>query len=134
MTDSVEGPVLTVSAVMGDIDGERAWGSAIGALSMRAGQLREGVTSPVRLSVVFHVDGRLAPNDFEGVRTGRFRKKDRLLTVQAAVQSGPVEDRRAVLTDLLRDAVAEAEAYVRQRRIADDLLAIRNLVDDLSAE
>ncbi|WP_129788647.1 hypothetical protein [Promicromonospora panici] len=133
MTDDAGPPALAVGAVMGDIDGERAWGAEIGALSMRVAELGAGVRSPVRLSVVFHVDGRVAPNTFVGVRTGRFRTKDSHLTVQAAVGPGPVEDQRAVLVALLSDAVAEAESYVRKRRIADDLLPIRALVDQLSA-
>ncbi|MEU4388975.1 hypothetical protein [Promicromonospora sp. NPDC023805] len=133
MTDDAGTPVLAVGAVMGDIDGERAWGAEIGALSMRVAALGSDVRSPVRLSVVFHVDGRVAPNEFVGVRTGRFRSKDSHLTVQAAVGSGPVEDPRSVLTGLLHDAVAEAESYVRKRGLADDLLPIRALVDQVTA-
>lgn len=94
--------------------------------------LREGVSSPLNVNVVFHVEGRLLPPvEFEGVRTGTFRRKTMDLMVQAAVAPEPVADRRAVLTGLLRDAVAEAEAFAKRRKIAAELPEIRGIVDAL---
>jgi hypothetical protein len=121
-------PVLAIGAIMGDIDSEREWGAIFGALSKRVKSLRDGLESPLHLTVVLHVDGRLKPNEFEGVRTGRLRKRDNHLTVQAAVPTGPLEDRMATLSRLLQDAVAEAERFSRNRGIAEELGAIRSLV------
>lgn len=121
-------PVLAVGAVMGDMDAEKEWGPAIGALTTRVRELRDNVQSPVRLNVMFHVDGRLVPNDFEGVRTGRFRKKDALLIVQAAVPSTVEGDKSVALRELLTDAVAAAESYARRKKLADDLGNLRTLV------
>lgn len=129
------GSALAIGAILGDSDMESmAWSRAIGALSQRVETLSLGLTSPLRVNVVFHVDGKLAPNEFVGVRTGRFSKGKSLLVVQAAVPPGPGEDRRTVLLRLLDDAVDEAETFARKRRIADDLGEIRALIEGLPAE
>jgi len=121
-------PALSIGAVLGDSDSESmAWSRAIGALSMQVQGLREGVSSPVRLSIAYHVDGRLAPNDFVGVRTGRFDKRSSRLQVQAAVSEAHAGDRRASLLSLLDEAVAEAERYVQKKSLAAGLPEIREL-------
>lgn len=128
-----EVPALAVGAVLGDSDsGSMAWSRAIGDLSMRVEELREGVDAPVRLNVVFHVDGRLARNEFEGVRTGRFDKRANRLVVQVAVVSASAEDRRAILISLIHDAVDEAERHLRKKRLAMDLPGIRNIIEQLA--
>jgi hypothetical protein len=128
------GSVLAIGAILGDSDMENmAWSRAIGALSQRVEKLSLGLTSPLRVNVVFHVDGRLAPNEFVGVRTGRFNKGKSQLVVQAAVPPGPAEDRHTVLLRLLADAVNEAETFARKGRIADGLDEIRALIESLPA-
>jgi hypothetical protein len=88
MTDETM-PILRVGAVLGDSDASSmAWGSRIGEISLKVKQLSNGMNSPVRVNVVFHVDGRLAPNEFEGVRTGRFSRAQARLVVQVAVPVG----------------------------------------------
>lgn len=122
-------PALELGAVLGGgSPGGREWGMASGALHREAVALSAGLDSPVRLEVHFHVDGRIAPNEFEGVRTGRFSRTKSKLWVQAAIPGGVVEDRRAVLLAALADAVDEAERYVIQRRLADGLPAIQSVV------
>ncbi|WP_146184913.1 hypothetical protein [Agromyces badenianii] len=101
---------------------------------MRTTPIAELVESPLALNVVFHVDGKLAANEFTGVRTGHFSKKDSHLMVQAAVPSGPVENRQAVLLSLLRDAVAEAETFAKKRGIAESLDEIRAIINQVAAE
>jgi hypothetical protein len=127
-------PVLSTGAVV-DSDAEsKAWKLAISSLGKEIMSLRESVDSPLCVNVVFHVDSKFSPNEFEGVRPGRFSKKDSHLLVQAAVPLGPVEDRRGVLLDLLAAAIDEAEAFARNRRLAEDLSEIRTLVQELSHE
>lgn len=129
------GPALAIGAILGDSDmGSMSWSRAIGALSRQVDSLSLGLTSPVRVNVVFHVDGKLAPNEFVGVRTGRFNKGKSLLVVQAAVPPGPADSRRAVLLRLLADAIDEAETFACKRRIADDLGEIRALIESLPDE
>lgn len=128
-----ETPVLTVGAVLGDSDPESmAWSRAIGALSLQVKELRVGVTSSVRVSVAYHVDGRMVPNEFVGVRTGRFDKRAHRLVVQVAVPRLATGDRRALLVGLLKEAVTEAEEYVRSKDLGDGLPEIRGLVGRLS--
>lgn len=128
--------VVSISAVLGDYDAEnRAWQQAIRELRRQVGAAcQEDLESPLQLDVSYHVEGKLAPNEFEGVRTGHFTKRTALLRVQAAVPPGPVDDRRAVLLDLLADAVAVAEAFARKKGIAEELTGIRALVRELSVD
>ncbi|MGU3644839.1 hypothetical protein ACLBXX_07695 [Microbacterium sp. C23T] len=122
-------PVLSIGAVLGDSDAENmAWKRAIGELGKQVVAAREAVASPVNLNVVFHVDGKLAPNEFVGVRAGRFSQATSQLMVQAAVAPGAVDDRRSVLLGLLSAAVDEAELFARRRELADDLSAIRSIL------
>ena len=127
--------VLSVGAVLGDSDAENvAWRRAISALGKQIQEVRRGVHSPLRLNVVYHVDGKLVPNEFTGVRTSRFRKKDAHLLVQAAVPPGATKDRRAVLVGLLDEAVTEAEDFARQRGISENLAEIRDVIRMLSPD
>lgn len=127
--------ILEIGAILGDSDSEsRAWGDAIGELSLKAAsQLTPGDASAISVNVIFHVDGRIAPNEFEGVRTGRFSKAKRLLVVQATIAKDPVDDRQAALMARLGEAVAEAENYVIRKRLAKKLPEIRQLVQRLLA-
>jgi hypothetical protein len=49
--------------------------------------------------------------------------------VQAAVPPDAVDDERAVLLGLLREAVVEAETFARQNGAAADLNEVRGIVD-----
>jgi len=87
--------VLSIRAVLGDADAENgAWKRAINAVSGALQSRRSDVSSPLCLNVVFHVNGRLVPNDFAGVRTGRLDPQARHLVVQAAVPDEPADDGR----------------------------------------
>jgi hypothetical protein len=105
-----------------------AWSRAIGTLSQRVERLSAGLATSVRINVVYHVAGKVAPNEFDGVRTGRFDKAQSLLVVQAAVPKRVPEEPEALLVELLDAAVLAAEAWGRRRGIAGDLSAMRNLV------
>jgi hypothetical protein len=123
--------VLSIGAVYGgtwSID--EAWRPDIQRVMQEVMALRRGLVSPLNVNVVFHVDGDLLPPvDFEGVRTGTFSRRSMHLMVQAAVPRDALDDRRAVLLGLLRDAAVEAEAFARQKGIADDLNEVRGIVD-----
>lgn len=135
VTSSDESPApLSIGAVYGGTPAiDEAWMPDIGALMRDVIARREGVTSPLNVNVVFHVDGELLPPvDFQGVRTGRLSRKRMHLMMQAAVPPDPGQERRAVLVKLLRDAVAEAEALARRRKIADGLPEIRAIVESIT--
>lgn len=120
---------ITIGAILGDSDsGSMVWSRAIGELSREVRGLAEGVDSPVGLSIVYHVDGRIAPNDFEGVRTGRFDRRANRLAVQAAITPSPIDAKREMLVTLLLSAIDEAERYVVRKGLAEGLPEIRALV------
>ena len=121
-------PAIYVGAIMGDSDSESIWGRAIGELSGEVEGLSKGVVSPVGLSIVYHVDGRIAPNEFEGVRTGRFDRRANRLVVQAAIPRSPVDGKREMLVTALLAAIDEAERYVVRKGLAEGLPEIRTLV------
>jgi len=125
-------PVLALGAILGDgsADGWE-WGLASGALHHEVAALSAGLESPVHLEVHFFVEGRIRQNTFEGVRTGRFSRAKMKLWVQAAIPTGAVGDRRAVLLSALADAVNEAERFVIRRKLAEGLPEIQSVVRTL---
>lgn len=120
---------LLIGAVLGDSGAANMeWSRAIGRLSRVFEDASHDVASPLRVNVVFHVAGTVLPNEFAGVRTGRYRRADRLLVVQAAVPGGdPVEPERTLL-DLLLESVVAAEEFARVNQVADGLPGLRELV------
>ena len=133
MTSADDTPdVLAIGAILGDADlKSRAWKLEIQRLMNAVIDARPNeAASPLNVNVVFHVDGRLVPNEFTGVRTGRFDRKARHLMVQAAVPPGAPDPR--VLQALLMDAIDEAERFARDRSIADDLSALREIAERAS--
>jgi hypothetical protein len=123
-------PALLIGAVLGDSDTESmAWSHAIGTLSRKAEELSVGLSTPVRVNVVYHVNGRILPNEFEGLRTGRFDKPNALLVVQAAVPARMPDQPQKLLLELLEAAIVAAEAFAKRKNLADDLSDLRGLVD-----
>lgn len=108
------------SVVGGRTPGNRAWTDEIARLTMEAVAARAGVEAPLNLNVVFHVAGNLVQPEFEGVRTGTFRKAERLLMVQVSLAELAPANPRSELLSLLQSAVAEAEAWSKRRRLTFD--------------
>jgi hypothetical protein len=122
-------PTLSVGAVLEGYDTEsEAWRQAIADVGQRIMVAREGVGGPLRLNVVFHVPGPGTPNDFVGVRTGRFDKKASRLIVQAAVPEGPIEDRSKVVVALLEHAIDAAEEWASKQKVSESLVEIRSIL------
>jgi hypothetical protein len=108
----------------------KEWRDALQRLSRRVVEVREGISAPINLNVVYHVPGDILEPDFAGVRTGRFSTRDRHLMVQVALPSEPPDDDiDAYLRLRLREAVECAEAWANAKRIAGDLSAIRSIAD-----
>lgn len=126
-------PVLSIGTILGDSGAANmAWKRAINDLSKQVQARREGLASPLCVNVIYHVDGRAVPNEFSGVRTGRFDRKHSHLAVQAAVPLEPADDPRAVLLGLLKDSVKEAEKFARLKGITNTGLPVVNaLVEGL---
>ncbi|MCR1783955.1 hypothetical protein KVF89_15545 [Nocardioides carbamazepini] len=128
-------PSIAVGGVLGDSDSKSLnWARAIGELSRQVEHAQAATDSPLRLSIEFHVGGRLASVDWSGVRTGRFNRRRAQLIVQAAVPPFSEEDERAVLLRLLVDAVDQAEAFAVRQGVADSLTEIRIIVEHVISQ
>ena len=121
-------PVLSIGAVDGGSQDGGRCADAVRALGRAVIAERAGVTSPVNINVVFHLAGRHLTPDFTGVRTGRYRKADSHLMVQASLFPEQVTDAEAEVSRLLREAVAEAEQWAKRRHLADSLDRLAALV------
>jgi hypothetical protein len=128
-------PALLIGAVVGDSDSESmAWSRAIGALSREVERLSADLPTLVRLNVVYHVDGRVAPNEFDGVRIGRYNKATLLLEIQAAVPARMPDKADRLLMELLDAAITAAEAFTKTEGIAEDLPTLRSLVRKVAGD
>lgn len=63
------------------------------------------------LDVVFHVPGSVIKPDYQGLRTGKFSRKERMLMVQVSVPAALVmsEDSEVFIINSLREAVRMAK-------------------------
>jgi hypothetical protein len=126
MDEPVE--VLSVGSVVGgSTSTNRLWRDAIGELTRAVAEARADVASPLNVNVVFQVPGNVVRPDFEGVRTGRFSKADRLLLVQVALPDEVPDEPGGYLRGALSIAIAEAEEWARRRSVAPDLKPLREL-------
>jgi hypothetical protein len=108
--------------------------AAIDNLSKRARQISKTHPSELSLDVVFHVAGPILPVGFEGVRTGRFSKKERLLQLQIATPedfSSP-EAAEAFALSALRKGIDVAESYVAKKGLGLTLASMKAIVDEMS--
>jgi len=108
--------------------------AAIDSLSKRARQISKTHARELSLDVVFHVAGPLLPVGFEGIRTGRFSKEERLLQLQIATPedfSSP-EAAEAFALSSLRQGIEVAETYVAKKGLGLTLAPIRAIVDEIS--
>jgi hypothetical protein len=96
-------------------------------------ELREGVESPVSVNVVYQIPGQFLQPDFEGVRSGRFSRKEGRLLVQVALPATPTgdayEEARARLTQAI--SLAEQFAYQEGLTPTEELLPLRQLMGRL---
>lgn len=97
-------------------------------LSRSVSGLRYQLESELNLNVEFQVPGHLLTPDFQGVRTGSFRKAERLLKIQVALPVNPPENPYAYGVQAIRDSIDEAEAWARRRRIEFAASPFRSLL------
>lgn len=94
---------------------------------------REGIITDININVEFQVPGNILTPDFEGVRTGVFRKKDSLLKIQVAVPAKASESPRKDLIGFLWQALDEAEMWAMRRKLKFDLTPLRQIVSRLES-
>lgn len=123
---------LSIGSITGVLS-NKIWRTAIKRAMQRVSDLSEEYTSPIfNVNVVFHVPaGRDFTPEFEGLRSGRFSRKQRTLMVQVAIPEGdpkgdPDEEVRRLLlqaVDLAED-FARMEAVIGEHERLDELRAI----------
>lgn len=125
-------PALSLGAIIGGTSASRAWEMAVKRLAMRVIDLREGVTSPLAVNVVYQIPGELVKPDFTGVRSGTFSRKNRQLLVQVALPTEPVGDADMEALTLLHEAVNVAEEFAQEEGLTGNrLVELRELLGHL---
>ena len=126
---------LSVGVIVGGFTVEsKIWREALIRLSRAVSGIREQFDSDLNINVEFHVPGHLTSPDFEGIRTGTYRKADRLLKIQVALPVDPPDDPYAYGVQAMREAVDVAEAWSRRRRVEFDPSPSRSLTALLEAK
>lgn len=86
------------------------------------------------LNVVFYISGSIIGVDFEGLRTGKFSKKQKLLMIQVAVPNDIQESElKSFLLDSLRGAAEVALPVFQKARIEFDTQGYLRLIDSIEA-
>jgi hypothetical protein len=81
------------------------------------------------VNVVYHIPGDVLRPQFDGVRTAKFSKAQRLLMVQAALPDDVADDPAAFVRRALKACIEEAETWARDRGIAQALPELHELAD-----
>ena len=91
--------------------------------------------SEPEVNVVFHLDGSICPNEFEGIRTGRLWRPKKIMMVQVAVGYDHFESPDAVefVIDALRSACHLAVPYLRKAGLEFPLNEALSLADRVVA-
>jgi len=125
-----EADVLSIGSVVGGVGTDaRAWNEPISELTRRVADARSGVESPLNLNVVFHVPGEVLRVNGDYVRTRRYDARTRHLMVQATVPEITPDDPDRFLLARLTEAVNAAEEWARRRGVANELPALRSILD-----
>ena len=126
--------VLSLGSVVGGRTlANRGWSEAIRGLTREVADHREGVSSDINVNVEFHVPGNLLRPEFEGVRTGAFRKSDSLIKVQVALPEEPPADPRAFLLTCVWEALEAVDLWSRRRKLNVSTSNLRALVAEVEA-
>jgi hypothetical protein len=135
MFDDEPVEILSIGSITGGrTQGNRGWDEPMRVLDCQIITRRVGVVSDINVNVEFHIPGNILGVDFEGVRTGYFRKRDRLLKVQVALAPDAPPDPRAVLIEMIRLAFDAVDAWSIRRRIPADTTALRALMDEVEQD
>lgn len=132
MTDSIPDhpKPLSVGVILGGFTVEsKIWREALVRLSRVVSDIRDHFDSDLNINVEFQVPGHLITPDFQGIRTGTFRKADPLLKIQIALPVDPPDDPYAYGVQAMREAVDAAEAWSARRSVDFDPSPFRSLLD-----
>jgi hypothetical protein len=130
---------LYITAVHGELGGREDVDEEIGKLARAvrreaAGWRSDMPDSEAAVDVTFHVPGALAGPDYDGVRTGRWSKANRVLVVQAAVPESILGDADAIASFLAQSvgaAVSLAAEHLAAQKIDLSLERAREIAERL---
>jgi hypothetical protein len=120
---------LSVGVIVGGLTAQsKVWREALTRLSRDLSGIAGQLESDFRINVEFQIPGNFISPDFQGVRTGTFRKADRHLKIQVAVPDDPPADPYAYGVHAIGDAVDAAEAWSVRRRVEFDAEPFRSVL------
>ncbi|MDQ0850650.1 hypothetical protein QFZ65_002588 [Arthrobacter sp. B3I9] len=120
---------LSIGVIVGGLGAQsKVWREALTRLSRDLSDIVGQLESDFRINVEFQIPGDIISPDFQGVRTGAFRKADRHLKIQVAVPNDPPADPYAYGVHAIGDAVDAAEAWSVRRRIEFDAEPFRSVL------
>lgn len=132
MSETTE--VLSLATILGGrTPRNQGWMEAIKEVRRDVVDLRKGVESNIKVNIEFHVPGNVLSPDFEGVRTGYFRKADSLIKVQVALPPDSPDDARPVLIGYLWAALDAVDAWRASKKGDFDTRPLRGLVAALES-
>lgn len=125
--------VLSLGSIVGgQTQANKPWVDAIRQLTRDIAIRRGEVLADINVNVEFHIPGDLLTPDFEGVRTGTFRKADNLLKVQVALPPIAPADARSTVLGIISEALDAVDQWAMTRRRAVHLDPLRALVRALA--
>lgn len=120
---------ISVGVIVGGLTAQsKVWREALTRLSRDLSGIAGQLDSDFRINVEFQIPGNIISPDFQGVRTGTFRKADRHLKIQIAVPDAPPADPYAYGVHAIGDAVDAAEAWSVRRRVQFDAAPFQSLL------
>jgi len=133
VTAAEEAPeALSIGMIIGGrTPANRPWIEAIQGLMNEVKAARTKTTFDLKLNVEFQVPGNHLDPDFEGVRTGAFRRSESLLKIQVAIPPQAPADPRRDLLAFLGAAVDAADRWAVAKRRTFDTSSLRALVASL---
>lgn len=131
MTESIPDrpKALSVGIIVGGFTAQsKVWREALTRLSRDVSGIAGQLGSDFKINVEFQIPGHIISPDFQGVRTGAFRKADRILKIQVAVPVDPPANPYAYGVQAIGDAVDAAEAWSVRRRVEFDAAPFQSLL------
>jgi hypothetical protein len=120
---------LSVGVIVGGLTAQsKVWREALTRLSRDLSGVAGQFESDFRINVEFQIPGNIISPDFQGVRTGAFRKADRHLKIQVAVPNDPPADPYAYGVHAIGNAVDAAEVWSVRRRVEFDAAPFRSVL------
>lgn len=130
-----ESSALSIGSILGGRTASNlAWREGLDVLGGDVIRLRVGVVSDLNLNVEFHIPGNLWQPEFEGIRTGAFKKAEPVLKVQVALTLPAPDEARPALIVMVRESLVAAERWAVRRCVPFDPEPLRALVDSLDSD